>query len=58
MIDGMSFFAILFALMLEQARPLQRDNPAYQGLKAWAVSVRPRSDTQENESEQILPTST
>lgn len=36
----MSFFAILFALMLEQARPLQRDNPAHQGLKAWAVSVR------------------
>lgn len=40
MIERMSFFAILFALMLEQARPLQRDNPAYQGLKAWAVSMR------------------
>lgn len=36
----MSFFAILFALMLEQARPLPRDNPAHDGLKAWAVSVR------------------
>ena len=54
MIDGMSFFAILFALMLEQARPLQRDNPAYQGLKAWAVSVRRSLDAQVDESEQVL----
>ena len=57
MIDGMSFFAILFALMLEQARPLQRDNPAYQGLKAWAVSVRRSLDAQVDESEQVLATS-
>lgn len=36
----MSFFAILFALMLEQARPLPLNNPAHDGVKAWAVSVR------------------
>lgn len=35
----MSFFAILFALLLEQARPLARANPIHAGLRAWALSV-------------------
>lgn len=35
----MSFFAILFALLLEQARPLARSNPIHSGLRAWALSV-------------------
>ncbi len=32
----MSFFAILFALLLEQVRPLARHNPIHAGLRAWA----------------------
>ena len=32
----MSFFAVLFALVLEQARPLARTNWIYAGLLAWA----------------------
>jgi adenosylcobinamide-phosphate synthase len=32
----MSFFAILLALMLEQARPVSRNNPAHSGLRAWS----------------------
>jgi len=36
---AMSFFAILFALLLEQARPLARSNPIRAGLRAWALSV-------------------
>ncbi|XAH24956.1 CobD/CbiB family protein [Xylophilus sp. GW821-FHT01B05] len=35
----MSFFAILFALLLEQARPLARSNPIHSGLRAWALSI-------------------
>ena len=35
----MSFFAILFALLLEQARPLAQTNPIHGGLRAWALSV-------------------
>ncbi|MBS0392590.1 MAG: CobD/CbiB family protein [Proteobacteria bacterium] len=35
----MSFFAILFALLMEQARPLARSNPIHAGLRAWALSV-------------------
>ena len=35
----MSFFAILFALLIEQARPLARTNPIHAGLRAWALSV-------------------
>lgn len=35
----MSFFAILFALLIEQARPLARSNPIHEGLRAWALSV-------------------
>lgn len=32
----MSFFAVLFALILEQARPLGRGNWIHTGLRAWA----------------------
>ena len=35
----MSFFAILFALLIEQARPLARTNAIHAGLRAWALSV-------------------
>ena len=32
----MSFFAILFALLIEQVRPLARGNPIHSGLRSWA----------------------
>ncbi|KQT11514.1 CobD/CbiB family protein [Ramlibacter sp. Leaf400] len=32
----MSFFAILFALLLEQVRPLARHNPIHNALRTWA----------------------
>jgi adenosylcobinamide-phosphate synthase len=32
----MTFFAILFALLIEQVRPLARDNPIHTGLRRWA----------------------
>jgi adenosylcobinamide-phosphate synthase len=32
----MSFFAVLFALLIEQARPLARDNAIHTGLRTWA----------------------
>ena len=32
----MSFFAILFALLIEQVRPLARGNPIHAGLRSWA----------------------
>ncbi len=32
----MSFFAILFALLIEQVRPLARGNPIHGGLRSWA----------------------
>ena len=32
----MSFFAILFALLIEQVRPLARHNPIHAGLRGWA----------------------
>ncbi|QHJ00296.1 CobD/CbiB family protein [Xylophilus rhododendri] len=35
----MSFFAILVALLLEQARPLSSANPIHGGLRAWALSA-------------------
>ncbi|GAB2735241.1 CobD/CbiB family protein [Melaminivora jejuensis] len=41
----MSFFAILFALLIEQARPLARSNPMHAGLRAWALSVNRNFDT-------------
>lgn len=40
----MSFFAILIALLLEQARPLAYDNPVHAGLRSWARSVRRNLD--------------
>ncbi len=40
----MSFFAIVLALMLEQARPLGRDNPAYSGLRSWSAWARQALD--------------
>lgn len=35
----MSFFSILFALLIEQARPLARSNPVHGGVRAWALSI-------------------
>jgi adenosylcobinamide-phosphate synthase len=40
----MSFFAILIALLLEQARPLAYDNPVHAGLRGWARAVRHNLD--------------
>ncbi|MEY4977891.1 MAG: hypothetical protein RLZZ352_161 [Pseudomonadota bacterium] len=40
----MSFFAILFALLLEQARPLSPDNAIHKGLSHWAEWVRRNLD--------------
>jgi adenosylcobinamide-phosphate synthase len=40
----MSFFAILFALLIEQARPLARHNPIHAGLRAWARWVSSNFD--------------
>ncbi|NMM75515.1 cobalamin biosynthesis protein CbiB [Rhodococcus sp. SRB_17] len=35
----MSFFAILFALLIEQARPLAAGNAIHAGLRAWALAM-------------------
>ena len=35
----MSFFALLLALLIEQARPLARGNAVYAGVRAWAMGV-------------------
>lgn len=35
----MSFFSILLALVLEQARPLAPHNPVYQGVEQWSAWV-------------------
>ncbi len=40
----MSFFAIVLALLIEQARPLARSNPIHEGLRAWALSARRNFD--------------
>lgn len=40
----MSFFAILIALLLEQARPLAYDNAVQSGLRGWARWVRRNLD--------------
>jgi len=40
----MSFFAILIALLLEQARPLAYDNPVHSALRGWARTVRRNLD--------------
>ncbi|HMA08240.1 MAG TPA: CobD/CbiB family protein [Ramlibacter sp.] len=41
----MSFFAILFALLIEQVRPLARNNPIHAGLRLWARWVSRNFDT-------------
>lgn len=40
----MSFFAVLVALLLEQARPLSYDNPVHALLRSWARTVRRNLD--------------
>ena len=35
----MSFFAILLALLIEQARPMARHNPVHNGVRVWAQWV-------------------
>ena len=40
----MSFFAILFALLIEQVRPLARHNPIHAGLRGWARWVSKNFD--------------
>ncbi|MBS3997327.1 MAG: CobD/CbiB family protein [Hydrogenophaga sp.] len=40
----MSFFAILIALLLEQARPVAHDNPVHGALRGWARLVRRNLD--------------
>jgi adenosylcobinamide-phosphate synthase len=41
----MIFFAILLALLIEQAYPLSVDNPVFGGLRQWARLVRRNLDT-------------
>lgn len=41
----MSFFAILFALLVEQARPLPRGNWIHAGMRAWVRWVERNLDT-------------
>ena len=41
----MSFFAILFALLIEQARPLSGGNPIHGGIRAWALSISRNFDS-------------
>ena len=41
----MSFFAIVFALLVEQVRPLSQANPVHALLRAWARWVRGNFDT-------------
>lgn len=40
----MSFFAILIALLLEQARPLAYDNPVHAAMRGWVRLVRRNLD--------------
>lgn len=44
----MSFFAILIALLLEQARPLAFNNGVHSGLRAWSRLVRRNLDAGES----------
>ena len=46
----MSFFAILFALLIEQARPLADSNPIHGGIRAWALSISRNFDTGKSEN--------
>lgn len=43
----MSFFAILFALLIEQARPLAADNPVHAAARAWVRWVARNFDAGE-----------
>jgi adenosylcobinamide-phosphate synthase len=40
----MSFFAILFALMIEQVRPLSVSNPVFEAARSWARTARKTLD--------------
>jgi adenosylcobinamide-phosphate synthase len=40
----MSFLAVLLALLLEQARPLSRDNPVHNGIRRWVAWIRQSLD--------------
>lgn len=40
----MSFFAILCALLIEQVRPLSRDNAVHRGLRAWVRWIQRNLD--------------
>ena len=42
---AMTFFAILLALLVEQARPLGLDNPVHGGMRGWARWARRSLDT-------------
>ncbi len=44
----MGFFAILIALLLEQARPLAYDNVVHAGLRGWSRTVRRNLDAGES----------
>ena len=44
----MGFFAILVALLLEQARPLAYDNVVHAGLRGWSRTVRRNLDAGES----------
>jgi len=41
----MSFFALLFALLIEQVRPLDADNPVHKTLRSWARTAGRSFDT-------------
>ncbi len=43
----MSFFAILLALLIEQARPLARGNPVHAGMRSWLRWVVRKTDAGE-----------
>jgi adenosylcobinamide-phosphate synthase len=43
-IDAMSFFAILFALLVEQIRPLPMHNAVYLAARSWARSASKKLD--------------
>lgn len=48
MMVPMSFFAILIALLLEQARPLAYDNPVHGAMRGWVRLVRRNLDAGES----------
>ena len=44
----MGFFAILIALLIEQARPLAYDNVVHGALRSWSRTVRRNLDAGES----------